>query len=117
MTYASSESCSVVMSKFIPAWLLERVSLSLRVRRGCLKLCERLLDGGGVRVVGGDLQEALVGGDRGRDVPGHLRGAGELELRVRLLRGPLRCGDDPLVGRLRLGERRDHLRVRRARVR
>src|SRR5215218_7386453 len=89
MTYASSESGSVLMSKFIPASAPERGSLALRSLRGSLELRERLADGGGVRVVGSDLEEPLVGGDRPVEVVGALGGAGPLEQCGRLARGAL----------------------------
>src|SRR6476619_5259824 len=79
ITYASSESCSVVMSKFIG-----RGSLTLRLREGRFELTERLPDRGGVGVVGRDLEELPVGSDRGGHVVRALGGRGPLQQRVRL---------------------------------
>src|SRR5215217_2303856 len=98
------------MSKFMPAsFPLRSLTLALRQRR--LELFEGLSDGESVGTVGRDLEEARVGVDgRGR-VAGDLCGAGQLELRVGLLRGAGSRGHELLVGALGLREGADHLRV------
>src|SRR6478672_10813792 len=98
------------MSKFIPAscppWLR---SLTLALRRRCLELRKGLADGLCVRVVRCDLEEARVGVDGGRRVAGDLRGARELKLSVRLLRGSGGRSDELLVGALGCPEGCHHL--------
>ena len=83
-----------------------RASLTRRCGDGLLELLQLLLDDRRARVVRRELQEALVGGDRGRRVAGLLGRLGELELDVRVVRLER---DEPLV---RVdGERRARLRV------
>src|SRR5918995_2052342 len=123
MTYCSSLSFSVLTSKFMLVWppvsptecavsSRSRVSLT-RGRLGLrgLQLCDLLLDDRRSRVVGSELQEPLVGGDRLRDVAALLRGLGQLELDVRV---PRRCCGKPVVRLLRLLEGGLGARVRLA---
>src|SRR5205814_47784 len=108
MTYASSEICSVLMSKFMcppgARWRANcRVILlggGLRGGRSRLRRERRdlLLHLGGERVVRRQLQELLVGGERRRAVAGGLCRLPELELRVRIRRRQLCDLDVRLLG-------------------
>src|SRR5437763_622293 len=106
MTYESSEICSVLMSKFMGPpveWQADRGASLLggRSRGGGSRLDLQLLDLrlhlGDERVVRGEPEERLVCGERRGRVGRRLRRLGELQLRVRVVRGQPR---ELLVGLL-----------------
>src|SRR5712691_8149280 len=125
MTYASSPSCSVLMSKFMRASprislgvarSLTRRTLSASVLLGLFlgfsrrrrELLDQLPDLRRRRRVRVDPEVRLVGGDRGLRVARGLRGLCELELRVRVVRLELR---ELLVRADRVLVREERLRV------
>ena len=84
-------------------------SASRTRRTAPAELLQLLLHGGRVRVVRGELEEALVGGDRGREVARLLRRLCELELHARdrsaaARRACLYASTAPRGGRLRLAD-------------
>src|SRR5262252_2943412 len=121
MTYTLSESCSVLMSKFMRSPQVGAASLLVACRR-CrsaglllsLEALERLLGRRRQRVVRRKLQELLVRRDRRLRVAGALGHLCEPQLRRRVLRAQLR---EPLVGADGIALVRDDLLVRVARLR
>src|SRR5438270_386047 len=115
MTYVSSLSCSVLMSKFtrIPPARCRAESKGQALLLA--QLLDQLPDGSGRRAVGVELEVPLVGGDRRRRVAGRLRGLAELEPRVRAPRLEVRHllvrGDGARRGALHLGREVVHARV------
>src|SRR5881227_2068772 len=104
------------MSKFMrppESWAAAGAGPSLsgrtgRGRRRRAELLEPLADQAGARIVGRELQELLVGGDRRRRVVGRLGRLGQLELEAGIGGRGLRQG---LIRGRRLAVSRLHLRV------